>query len=259
MNNKMDKSLKLKDVVEFLDNLLDIKNISDSSYNGLQIQGKDRIKKIMFTVDSGIETFKKAIEGNFDMIVVHHGLFWTFSNPSIIGFNKERIKLLLDNNISLYACHLPLDLHKLVGNNAQILKILNCEIISEFCNHKGKNISYIGTLEKEMNFEEIIHIIESKIGPILKSLHLGKNKIKNIAVCSGGGGYSSLSEAIEKSVDLYITGDMIDSYHLAKDAKMNVIFAGHHNSETTGIKALAKYTKNKLKINSEFIDFSTEL
>lgn len=251
--------LKLSKIVEFLDSYLDIDAVKDSSWNGLQFEGTEDVKKIVYAVDAGVETFKKAASLKADLVVVHHGHFWANQNPSIRGWVKQRLDILYKNGISLYACHLPLDRHKVVGNNAQILKLLSAKITDEFLFHSRKNIGWIGELKKGLSVNQIELLLSKKLGADCKTLSFGKEKVKTIAVCSGGGGYGGFYEALEAGVDLYITGDAIEVFYTAKDSGMNVIFAGHHASETIGLQALMKVVDKRFDVLSQFIDLPTGL
>ena len=193
------------------------------------------------------------------MLIVHHGHFWSNHNPSISGWSKERISILYDNDISLYASHLPLDRHKEVGNNAELLKILGASIKKEFLHHKGKNIGWLGERKKAISITEVEKKLNEQIDAKCIVLPFGKKNIKTIAVCSGGGSYGGFYEALALGADLYITGDTAEVYYTAKDSGMNVIFAGHHSTETVGLKALSKVLKKKLKIETTFIDLPTGL
>ncbi len=251
--------VKLKDLVNFLDDYLKISDIEDNSWNGLQFEGKNEIKKILGAVDASIETFKKAEDTKADLIIVHHGHFWNGSNPSIIGGSKKRIDLLYQNNISLYAVHLPLDRHKEIGNNLQILKLLNAKIKKEFAYFKDKNIGWVGETKKPLPMREVEKALKEKLNAKCISIPFGPKQIKTIAVCSGGGNYEDFFEALREKVDLYITGDTSEIYHAAKDYGINVIFAGHHATETVGIKSLLKVLEKKFKVETEFIDIETGL
>lgn len=250
---------KLREIVGFLDEYLKINEINDKSWNGLQVQGKDDVNRIAFAVDAGIDTFERAIEEDADMVIVHHGNFWRGSNPSIHGWNKKRIDLLYKNGISLYAAHLPLDRHEEVGNNAQLLKILNAKIKKEFLFEDGKNTSWVGEFKQPMTVNDIEAGLNAKINAKCVTLPFGKVMNKTIAVCSGGGGYEGFFEALKEKVDVYLTGDAVEVYTTAKDAKINVIFAGHYATETVGVKALSKVLKEKFKLNTTFIDIPTGL
>ncbi|MFP4402787.1 MAG: Nif3-like dinuclear metal center hexameric protein [Nanoarchaeota archaeon] len=251
--------IKLNDIVNFLNTYLENDKFIDSSYNGLQFEGKKTIKKIAFAVDSGIEIFNKAIKENADMLIVHHGLFWQGNDQKIINTKKKRLEILFKNNLSLYASHLPLDKHKVVGNNAQLLKLLDAKIIDEFANYKNQSISWIGKLKNSKTITEISKILDKKLDKKCKILNFGKEKIKTIAVCSGGGSINQLIEAINYNVDLFLTGEESEIYHEAKDSNINVIFSGHNATETLGVRALAKIIEKKFKINTIFINHPTNL
>jgi len=254
------KSAQRGVIVSFLDDLLDTKNVSDASFNGLQVQGKDTIKKVLFAVDAGFETFQKAVELQADMIVVHHGNFWQGVNPSLVGWKKERIALLFKHEISLYASHLPLDKHPDVGNNAQLLEILGCKKECAFGMYHGQSISFIGKTEQPLTVESVVKTLQEKINAQCKVLPFGPKEIGRIAVCSGGGAdYGLLQEAIDAGVDLYLTGDSTEMYHTAKEAGINIIFAGHHATETVGVKALAEVVAERFGIETVFVDIPTGL
>ena len=253
-------AIVLQKVVSFLDNYLDTKNVKDDSWNGLQFEGKQEVNKILFAVDAGVQTFEKAVELNADMVVVHHGLYWKPMNPSVKGHNKKRLDVLFKNQISVYASHLPLDKHGEVGNNAQLLKILGFEKECDFCNYYGQTISFVGKTEKAKTLDEIENILKTELNASCKVLPFGKKEISRIAVCSGGGtGYGMLTEAIEQGVDLYLTGDSAEMYHISKDVGFNIIFAGHHATEIVGVKALSQIVENEFGVETAFVDIPTGL
>jgi len=249
----------LKKVAGFLDDYLKIDDIEDSSWNGLQFEGASKVDKIAFAVDASVESFEMAAEENADMLIVHHGHFWSNHDPSIKGWTKDRLNVLYDNDLSLYACHLPLDRHKEVGNNAQILKILGAGVKKEFLIHKGKNIGWIGERKKAISLQDIEQKLVDTLDAECIILPFGKDKVKTIAVCSGGGSYGGFYEALAQNADVYITGDTAEVYYTAKDSEMNVIFAGHHTTETIGLKALSRVLEKKLKVQVLFIDLPTAL
>ncbi len=247
-------------IVTLLDDYLDINNIQDSYWNGLQIEGKQEVTTVAFAVDACINSFEQAIEHKVDMLITHHGHFSKKGSPNLVGWNKQRVQLLLQNNISLYVAHLPLDRHKEVGNNAQLLKLLGAEIDRKFCFDKqGNNIGWIGKTKKPLSLEQIQKTLETKLDAKITTLPFGKPNISSIAVCSGGGGYKDFMDAVESGVDLYLTGDTSDVYQIAHDAGINVIFAGHYATETVGLKALAQVLENKFKIKTIFLDLPTGL
>ncbi len=246
---------KLKEVVNFLNSHLKNEEFKDDSWNGLQVEGKNEVKKIAFCVTAGLEVFKKGKERGAEMIVAHHGIFWKESNPSIKGWIKERVVFLIENDISFYASHLPLDAHPKDGNNAQLMKLLGAKIEGPMAIREGKNIGWIGRI-KPTSTNEIAQKLENLIGGKCVVLNRGKKKIKRIAVVSGGAPYE-VFEAIEKEADLFLTGDAADILEAVKDAKINVIFAGHYATETTGIKTLSRIVNKRFGVKTFFIDAPT--
>ena len=249
---------KIGTIVRFLDRYLEIESIKDSSWNGLQYEGKENIKKILFAVDAGIEPFEKAAHLKANLIVVHHGLFWKSMSPCVVGVLQKRVRMLWSHGISLYAAHLPLDRHRVVGNNAQLLKLLRAKIRCEFCEIDGKCVGWIGGFNRALSLQEIRKKLDRGLNTQCTVLPFGKKKVKTIAVVSGGGG-RALHEAVSAGVDLFLTGEISDVYHVAKDVAINVIFAGHHASETLGVKALSELVRKKFKVETVFIDIPTGL
>jgi len=250
--------MELKKLNKFLDEYLKISEIEDVSVNGLQVEGKKKVNKICFAVDASVETFKSAKEENADMLFVHHGMIWN-GLKSITGINYGRLKFLIENNISLYAAHLPLDKHEEVGNNIQFLKIFGINKgIEEFGTYHGIKIGYAGRFEKEKKLSDFVSEIEKELNTKCKILKFGKEKIKSIGVVSGGAA-SLIDEAIE-NVDCFVTGEPSHQvYHIAKEGKINVIFAGHYATETLGVKAMAALISKKFGIETKFIDCQTGL
>jgi len=242
---------KLKEVVDFLDNELGIKEVVDSSNNGLQVSGNKEIKKIAFAVDACMEVFEKAKD--FDMIIVHHGISWDDSLKYLISINYSRVKFLVDNNISLYAAHLPLDKHPKHGNNAELCRIFELKHIHGFGDYHEQVIGFAG--EKEISLKEFVKEIEKKLETKCHLFEFGKKQIKKIAVVSGNGGSAIVREAVSKDFDCLVVGEAgHSSYHTAKEGNINLIAAGHYATETLGVKALMNLLKEKFDVDVKFID-----
>jgi len=245
----------LKEVVEFLDGELGIKDVEDSSNNGLQVSGSKEVKKIAFAVDACMEVFEKAKD--FDMIIIHHGISWDDSLKYLTGINYLRVKFLVDNNISLYAAHLPLDKHPKHGNNAELCRIFELKHIHGFGDYHEQVIGFAG--EKEISLKDFVKEINKKLNTECKVFDFGNEKIKDIGIVSGGGS-SALNEAIEKGLDCFVTGEVPhQAYQLAKEGKINLIAAGHYATETLGVKTLMNILKEKFKVEVKFIDAPTGL
>jgi dinuclear metal center YbgI/SA1388 family protein len=246
-------------VVEFLDSYLDIAGFRDGSWNGLQLEGRDEVGRIMFAVDAGVETFERAVAERADMIVVHHGHFWSGVNPSVVGWCKRRLDILMRNDISLYAVHLPLDAHPVVGNNARLLGILGAKATGGFAEHHGRAISFTGELQTPAALDELTGRLETALDTHCRLLPFGPPTVRTVALVSGGGSMSDFTAALAMGVDLYLTGDATEIYHTARDGAMNVIFAGHHATETVGVKALGEVVAEEMGVETSFVDIRTGL
>jgi len=231
----------------------------DASMNGLQVDNDgSKIKKIAFAVDASLETFKKACSIKANILFTHHGLFW--KKPiMLVGAHYKRIDFLIKNNLALYACHLPLDAHPLYGNNAGIASKIGVENRRSFGMVGGKSIGIMGELEKPSSIDDILQILFSKGDRPSHVLPFGEDKIKSVAILSGSGA-SFVSEAIEKDVDLYITGEIKhETYNEALEAHLNVIAGGHYNTETYGVRLVKEKMECDFDIETSFIDLPTGL
>ena len=247
------------EIVNFLDEYLNVLAFPDKSRNGLQVEGKEEVEKIAFAVDACMDTFVKAKALGADMLIVHHGLIWE-GIEYVRGLVQKRLKFLLENELNLYAAHLPLDLHPEVGNNAQLLKLLGLEAKEPFGSYNGLSIGYISEFDEPKPLPLIAQILVEKLKTdYVKAYEFGVEEIKRVAVVSGRGGFA-IPEAIEKGVDLFMTGEFLhDDYHTAKEGRLSVIAAGHYASETLGVKALMPVLREKFGVKTVFIDNPTGL
>ncbi|MEW6681171.1 MAG: Nif3-like dinuclear metal center hexameric protein, partial [bacterium] len=152
-----------------MDDELKIKDISDSSLNGLQVEGREEIERIGFAVDASIDVFNRANDEGCGFMVVHHGLFWGKIEP-ITGIFYKRLKALIENEISLYAAHLPLDLHPRFGNNVSLINLFSTSHIEPFGKYQGSDIGFLGRLKEAINREEIVKILDGRLNTSSKIL-----------------------------------------------------------------------------------------
>jgi dinuclear metal center YbgI/SA1388 family protein len=247
----------LKQITSFLNEYLKISETQDTSVNGLQVSGKNNINKIAFAVDACMETFVAAKKAGADMVIVHHGMIWK-GITSVTGITYGRLKFLIENEISLYGAHLPLDKHSDAGNNIMLMRLFNIKNAVEFGEYHGIFIGFMGELERERSLKDFAAEIEEKLNTKCTILPFGKEKVKKVGVVSGGAP-SIVNEAVEK-VDVFVTGEASHTvYHTAKEAKVNVIFAGHYATETLGVKAIAEVLKKEFCVETVFIDLPTGL
>lgn len=251
-------SLPLKKLVSFLTGELGLSEFPrDESANGLQVEGGRSVRKIGLAVDACEYVFNKAAGQQVDFLIVHHGLVWG-GIRSVTGILKKRIKLLLDHDISLYACHLPLDWHPEYGNNAQLRSLLGLSRAGEFGEYHGKRIGCRGRLNKEMALNDFLLRVDKRLGTTSRAIDFGR-KVKNVGIVSGGG-WSALYDAEYHDIDTFLTGEPSHSaYTLAEELKVNLIFAGHYATETAGVRAVGAMLTKKFAIETVFIDHPTGL
>jgi len=253
--------LSSKKLDSFFRSLLDCEGFrtADSSLNGLQVDNNgSEIKKIAFAVDSGLEVFKRAAGAGAGMLFVHHGLFW--GEPlALKGNHRERIKFLLDNNLALYAVHLPLDQHPLLGNNAVLAKLLGIQNPEPFGLYHGQKVGYKGKLSHPLTIEDAVKKISFMSRPPISVFPFGKEESHSCAVISGGAAMEAF-QAMDEGLDLYVTGESSHTvYHHAVENRMNIIAGGHYSTEVWGVRRVMEECVNQLGIDAEFIDVPTGL
>ena len=236
----------------------------DISMNGIQVAagGGDpsgvEIKKIAFAVDACLESFELAAAQGADMLVVHHGLFW--GRPiRIEGAHFRRLKFLMDNNISLYASHLPLDMHPEFGNNAGMCASLGISSPEPFGEYHGLKIGFKGRLPEACSIEQVLDKLGLSAERALSVLPFGPDKISTVAMVSGGAA-EDVYQAIAEEADLYITGDSSHQiYHTCLENGINLICGGHYHTETWGVRLLSERTASDLNIETVYLDVPTGL
>lgn len=253
--------MTLEQLDAYFRSLLDIEGLAavDSSANGLQVErAKKEITKVAFAVDACEETFRRAAEAGADLLFVHHGLFWGREQTMTGGFYR-RIKTLLDNDLALYACHLPLDLHPELGNNAAMTAALGLREVEPFGLYKGVKIGFKGKTPRPYRREEVLEHLGIPRGECLAFLPFGPEEINTIALVSGGAPFEA-EQAAAEGMDLYLTGDASHTvYHSCRESKLNLISAGHYATETWGVAAMMKKTAGDTGLETQFIDVPTGL
>ena len=243
------------DFERYLNELLKPELVKDFCPNGLQIQGRETINKVVTGVTATQALIDKAIAENADAIVVHHGYFWKNESYVIRGMKHKRIKTLLEHDINLFAYHLPLDIHPELGNNAQLAKLLNIEVTGPLELGNPYSVAIQGQFKQPL----AAHILAENISDVLnrQCLHIApesNKEIKTIAWCSGGG-QNYIELAAEQGIDAFLSGEVSEqTTHIAREMNIHFFAAGHHATERYGAKALAQHLTNKLSIHAQFID-----
>ena len=245
----------------FLDSLFAGYPVQDYSNNGLQVEGYATVRKAAFAVDACQETFERAVQCGADFLFCHHGLSWGGGLPYITGIHANRLRTLVNNGLSLYAVHLPLDAQKTVGNNAQLADLvgLSPELRHPFAEYHGLQIGYYGNYAEPITLEAIAEKLNTALPTTCRIIDNRDGKpIRSIAIVSGGGD-GSIEEAAALPVDAFLTGEMLHQrYHTAKELGISIIIAGHYATETTGPKAVMNAVRLKFPdLPVEWLDVPT--
>ena len=253
--------MKRDEVVKFFDSVLELPRFSgDVSNNGLQIEGCDEVKKILFAVDGCQEIFDRAVEEKADFIFVHHGISWGGGIKRWVGMDARRFRTLFGNNISLYAAHLPLDAHPEFGNNAVLSRIAGLKEREKFFCYDGVEIGFCGKLDGGLTIKALAEKFAAQLGGEYR-LRGDENRVcVKAAIVSGGGGVDSVFEAARCGCDLLITGELEHiMHHPARELGVAVIALGHYASETAGPRALMEEIAGKFDVQCSFADCPTGL
>ena len=248
----------LNKIVAHCDKILRTCDIGDydGAANGLQVENSGAVTKIAATVDASLATVKLAIAAKADLLVVHHGLFWSSRQPWT-GKNYELLRLLVENNLAVYSSHLPLDAHPKLGNNAQLCAALGLKNLKPFFASHGQTIGFKS--RAKISCAELAAKLERATGAKPKMIPGGKSICEKIGVVTGGAG-AELKIAADEGVDTFITGEGPHwTFALAEELGLNVFYGGHYATETFGVKALAAELSKKFKLPWEFLDHPTGL
>jgi dinuclear metal center YbgI/SA1388 family protein len=249
--------MKAKELIAYLDEYLQIKTITDYGPQGLQVEADNpAVQRIALTVDTAPDTILAAAEWKADMLLVHHGILWRNVEP-IVGPLGRRIRLLLENHIHLYAAHLALDAHPVVGNNAVLARMVGLENIDWWCDVMGTKIGVIGETKKSLT--EIQMQLNDALQTKTRVLCYGPDSVQKLAIVSGFGA-DRVAEAKELGADTLLTGETSHAnFYAAADYKMNVIFAGHYATETVGVRTLGDHLVAQFQLETRFFDFPTAM
>lgn len=241
----------INELTNYLQQFLQPERFKDYCPNGLQVQGKTEIRKIVTGVTASMALLQAAQRADADLILIHHGYFWRNEDPRVIGIKRERLAFLLKHDLNLAAYHLPLDAHQEVGNNIQLGKLLDFAF-DGFAGETG--LVAIGHLQQACSLQALAQHVETRLQR--KPLTIGNlhKNIKKIAWCTGAAqGY--IETAIALGVDAFISGEISEpTTHLALESGVSYISAGHHATERYGIQALGRHLAEHFAIEHEFID-----
>jgi dinuclear metal center YbgI/SA1388 family protein len=245
--------IALPDLVAHLDGLLEPARFRDHAPNGLQVEGRAMVRRVVTGVSACQALLEAAVAAGADAVLVHHGYFWRNEPAAVIGFKRQRIATLIRHDISLIAYHLPLDAHPVLGNNAGLGRALGLTAGSFF---GEQQLGCAGDLPQPAAAGELAARLAAVLGREPLLLGSRQTPVRRVGWCTGGAqGY--FSEAIAAGVDAFVTGEASEPCeHLARESGVAFLAAGHHATERFGVQSLAAHLTGTLGLDSHFIDIA---
>ena len=243
----------LSDIVSYTDEFLRIREVGDwdNALNGLQIENSGRVTRLGAAVDVSTRVLTEAAKKKVDLLIVHHGLFWSGLQP-VRSALRRQLQLAFENDIALYSAHLPLDIHPKVGNNAQLVAALGLKSAQPFLEEKGQPTGL--KVRASMPRSELVRKLRTALNSPVKVFDFGPKQARMIGIVTGGAG-SEIYRVGQENIDTFITGEAPHwAAVAAEELGMNLLLGGHYATEVFGVKALAAHLSKRFKIPSEFID-----
>ena len=250
----------LQEIIQWCDQTLKSPEFKDYAPNGLQIEGKTEVNKILCAVTASQDAIEAAIAQKADLLLVHHGYFWKGEAYPITGMRGKRIKALIQNDISLVGYHLPLDSHPTLGNNAAIADILDLENIEPLDPSERHPIGNIGYLKNAMSPEDFKTLVTNKLG--FNAIHLPANDqplIQKVGFCTGGA-QDYIGKAADMGCDAYISGEVSErTFYEAKELNVHYFACGHHATERYGVQRLAQAISEQFNIEYSYFELNNPI
>lgn len=243
--------MKLNALNNYLTDFLQPALFSDYCPNGLQVEGKPEVQKIVTGVTASLDLLQQAEASNADAILVHHGYFWRGESSAITGIKMRRLKFLLANGINLFAYHLPLDAHAEIGNNVMLGKVLGLEITGWL---DDKKMIAWSKLKQVQSLQELAGNVSTKLDRQVQVIGDMNKPVNTVAWCTGAA-QGFIEQAIANNIDVFISGEISEqTVHMARESNTSYIAAGHHATERYGIQALGVHLAERFDLEHEFID-----
>lgn len=245
--------MQREELNRYLDGLLEVSRFRDYCPNGLQVEGRAEIRRIVSGVTASFDLLQAALAQDADAILVHHGYFWKGDDPCLTGTRRARIALLFAHELNLYAYHLPLDAHAEFGNNAQLGMRLG---LSETGRFADQEVGFYGSLNGPMRLDAFAARVRERLGREPLVIGDGAREIRQIAWCTGAA-QGFFEEAIKLKPDAYLSGEISEQQvHLARESGVAFIAAGHHATEKYGVQALGEHLAVRFGLEHRYIDIA---
>ncbi|MCG5493419.1 Nif3-like dinuclear metal center hexameric protein [Ectothiorhodospira variabilis] len=246
----------IQDLVSHVDDLLNVSAFTDYSPNGLQVQGRPHVGRLVTGVTASRALIEAAIQHGADALLVHHGYFWKGEDARVTGMKRERLRLLLAHDINLLAYHLPLDAHPELGNNAQLARLLEFQVEGLM---RPDGVGNFGRPLQVLSGQELKDRIARRLQREPLWIASGPESIQRVGWCTGGA-QGMIEQAVALGLDAFITGEVSEqTVHVAREEGIHFFAAGHHATERYGPKALGEYLAQTLALSHEFIDIDNPI
>jgi dinuclear metal center YbgI/SA1388 family protein len=249
----------LTELTDYLDALLEIDAFRDYGPNGLQVPGRSEIQTVVTGVSADAELLERAAAEEADLVVVHHGLFWRGDPQRITPLLHRRLRVLFAGEIALAAYHLPLDAHPEHGNNAQLAVALDGLDPTPFAEHGGRPIGmHVRFAGDGLTLDELAARVTTVVGGrpplVVDGGFTAARRVRTLGIVSGGAS-DDIHEAIGLGLDAFLTGEPAErAYGIARDAGIHFLAAGHHATETFGVRRLGELLEQRFGVRHVFVD-----
>jgi dinuclear metal center YbgI/SA1388 family protein len=248
--------MKRKDLVDYLDEYLRIEEIRDYGPQGLQVEGREEVNRIVGMVDAQLPCVAEALQRNADMLLVHHGIFW--GAPKLLRDSYGRlVRTIMAADLNLYAAHLALDAHPIVGNNAELARRLGLEVLEWWGSVNGTSLAVLAVAPEGIKLDYLVDRYEQLVGPVQLVQSHGPRIIHRIGIMSGAGA-RHIEEAAVLGCDTFLTGETSHAqFYDAFNTSVNVVYGGHYTTEIVGVQALGWHLHEQFGVEFEFVDLPT--
>jgi len=250
-----DKSgVEIGRIVNYCDQLLQSGRFRDYCPNGLQVEGRVQVRRMLTGVTACQALLDEAVAWRADLLLVHHGYFWKGEAAPVTGIKQRRLKTLLCADINLLAYHLPLDAHPEYGNNACLAKLLGIEVQGGLEPENPLSVGNIGVLSQPESLEAFGSRVHAALGRVPQLISGGDHPIRRVAWCTGAAD-RMIEQARALGADAFLSGEISEPVvHFAREAGIHYIAAGHHATERYGVQALGAHLAHRFGIEHRFAD-----
>ena len=244
------------ELVAYLDEYLHIDDIKDYGPQGLQIEGRDEVRRVVGLVDAQLPCVAAAVEHDADLMLVHHGVLWGRAQP-LRGSLGNLVRMVMSSDLNLYAAHLALDAHPEVGNNVELARRLGLSVVGRFADVNGVDLGVVAEEPNGVKLDYLVDRYEQLVGPVQVVQAHGARIVHRVGILSGRGA-DRIREAAALGCDLYLTGETSHAYYYdALSAGINVIYGGHYTTEIVGVQALGQHLADHFDLEFRFVDLPT--